>query len=202
MRYKKLLLGASFGLIALLSTCAFVLPWVFCGTSQSGQFGDTFGFASAVINGLGFLAVVYELAYSSRRARADATIRAFTEANSIITLGELRMRKLSKNGPLTQEQVRDLSNSEEDYRDMWDALDSLHFLAVGLKTGVFDMNVASHLYGPWFSHVINLFTPLIDYAQSLKPGERQFFYSDAKEIAENLASMHKDRLKNADTLKH
>jgi hypothetical protein len=201
MRYDQPLFFASLGLLVLLSTCAFILPSVLGGYQQSGQFGDTFGFASAVINGLGFLAVVFELAYSSRRARAEATIRAFNEANSIVTLGELRMRKLSKDGVLTPEQVKALGESEEHYRELWDALDSLHFLAVGLKTDVFDMNVASHLYGNWFSSVIKLFKPLIQYSQTLDPGERQFFYSDAEEIAEKLASMHKERIKKSGVLR-
>ena len=102
---------------------------------------------------------------------------------------------------LTDEELKrvfgPLERNETEYTRIWNAVDALQFIAVGVRLGIYDIDVVARLYGAWYWHVAREFVPVIEYARSISREERLFFYSEIQHVAADLLAGHERALGKA-----
>ena len=150
----------------------------------------------AIIVGVGFVATIcayvatrVEFRQEMRRKLRQSTLDDIGKANAALTRGYYIAKECATDIPnhTATRTAGEILDHQTDREAVFDAVDRLHYLAVGFLQGNYDDETFATMLGSWYPELVQRLQPFIDYARGFH-GSRKNFY---KAIDEAILQLQK-----------
>jgi len=158
-----------------------------------GTFGDMFGAVNSLFSGLALIGVSYSiylqvqsLKKDHERRKKQATMEHIRTIRPMYVKLIRDSEKVFGKDILTQQNLQLVLNDNEKREPLKDFLSTIEHLAVGVNTGLFDIDIVSRMMGNYLIRMFNRYRPYIKEVQ--KTGNRTA-YIEFENLVKELEKM-------------